>query len=154
MRQVADLIGSERAAAASVVRPAKHARLEECPIHDQLLASLEQIEQAHFALRPFKLVRLLHRHPRHPTPLSRQCISRPREGLLLHEHLLTRSLPGLRRHGWRDTHRGLFAFRFFLRIHGFSPLPFSLSAVAVAGWQRKRTLLPTASLCFDFGWRS
>ena len=45
-----------RAATAGVLRPAKHSRLKEGPIEDQLRAALEQIEQANLAVRPLELV--------------------------------------------------------------------------------------------------
>src|SRR6266496_1941896 len=46
MGQVRHLIGAERAAAAGVLGPAEHPGLEKGAIDDQLLASLEQVEQA------------------------------------------------------------------------------------------------------------
>src|SRR6266496_2820358 len=105
MRQVRDLIGAQGAAAAGMIGPAKHSRLEEGAIDDQLSAALEQVEQANLTRRPFELVVLLHRRPRHPATLSGQCITGVSEGLLLHEHLLACSLPLLLRHDRGRLHR-------------------------------------------------
>jgi len=93
MSQMGDLIGEERAAAAGMLGPAEHAGLEEGAIDDQLRAALEQIEQANPTLGPFEFVLLLHRRPRHPSPLGGQRITRASKGLFLHEELLPRSLP-------------------------------------------------------------
>ncbi len=56
MGQVGDLIGAEGAAAAGVLGPAEHPGLEKGAVDDQLRTALEQVEQAHRALGPFKLV--------------------------------------------------------------------------------------------------
>ena len=93
MGQMRDLVGPERAAAAGVIGPAEHTGIEEGAINDQLLAALEQIEQAELALGPAELVSLLHRHPRHASALGRQGITGAGEGLLLHKKLLPRGLP-------------------------------------------------------------
>src|SRR6266480_2460983 len=53
---VRDLVGHHGAAHAGMLGPAFHAGLEERPVDDQLTAALEQVEQAHFALRSVKLV--------------------------------------------------------------------------------------------------
>src|SRR6266496_3080644 len=115
MRQVRDLIGAQGAAAAGMIGPAKHSRLEEGAIDDQLSAALEQVEQANLTRRPFELVLLLHRRPRHPATLSGQCITGVSEGLLLHEHLLACSLPLLLRNDWGCLHRRL-PFRVLLLL--------------------------------------
>src|SRR6516225_5973139 len=109
MGQVCDLIGTEGATAAGVLRPPEHPGFEERPIDDQLPAALEQIEQTHSAPGRFEYVGLLDRHPRHPAALGRQSVTGPRQRLLLYEHLLARSLPVLRRDDWRGIHSGLFA---------------------------------------------
>src|ERR1700693_2421262 len=102
MRQVADLDATEGTAAAGMLGPPEHAGLEEGAVHDQLTAALEQVEQAHLALRPIELVLLLHRQPRHPPALCGQRVTGAGQGLLLHEELLARSLPFLRRYDrWR-----------------------------------------------------
>jgi hypothetical protein len=75
MRQVGDLVGTERATAAGVVGPAKDPGLEEGAVDDQLRAAFEQIEQAHLALGSVELVLLLHHHPGHPPTLGSQCIA-------------------------------------------------------------------------------
>src|SRR5215813_5434730 len=48
--EVRDLIGAHGAPAAGVVGPAKHTRLEESAIDDQLPAALEQVQQVNLAL--------------------------------------------------------------------------------------------------------
>src|SRR3981189_908959 len=70
---------------------------EEGAVDDQLTAALEQVEQARFAFRPVELVLLLHGQPRHPPTLGGQCVTGAGQGLLLHQHLLARSFPLLRR---------------------------------------------------------
>jgi hypothetical protein len=98
MGDVGDLIGHQGAAAARVVGPAEHARLEEGAVDDQLATALEQVEQARRALRPVELVLLLHRQPRHPPALCGQRVPGVGQLLLLHEQLLARGLPLLRGH--------------------------------------------------------
>ena len=108
-----DLIGAQGAAAAGVLGPAEHPGLEEGAIDDQLRAALEQIEQAYLALGSVELVLLVHGQPRHPPAFGGQRVTGAREGLLLHEELLARSLPLLLRHD-----RGC--------VHLFLPCYFSL----------------------------
>src|SRR5882757_11568994 len=98
MSEVGNLIGAEGTAAARVIGPTEHSRLEECAIDDQLLAALEQVEKANLTLQSCELVLLLHRHPRHPSTLGGQRVTRAGEGLLLHEELLLRRFPLLPRH--------------------------------------------------------
>src|SRR5262245_53753559 len=81
--------------------PAEYPGLEESAINDQLPAAFEQVEQANQTLGPVELVLLLHGHPRHPSTLGGQRIAGASQGLLLHQELLTRSLPLLRRHDRR-----------------------------------------------------
>src|SRR5256885_14259196 len=100
MSEVGDLVGAERAAAASMIGPAEHAGFEEGAIDDQLATALEQVEQADFALRPVELILLFHGHPRHAATVGGQCVTRAGEGLLLHQELLARSFPFLRRYDW------------------------------------------------------
>jgi hypothetical protein len=104
MGQMADLIGTQGAAAAGVLRPAEHPGLEEGAIEDQLPAILEQLEQANLAVGPLEFVRLLDRHPRHPPTFSGHGVAGSRQGLFLHEHLLARSFPIVRRHDRRCAH--------------------------------------------------
>src|ERR1700733_9145421 len=75
MGEVGNLIRTQGAAAAGVVGPAEHARLEEGAIDDQLRATLEKVEKANLTLGPFELVLFLHRHPRHPPALGGQRIT-------------------------------------------------------------------------------
>src|SRR5262249_23109159 len=111
MGDVGDLIGHQGAAAASMVRPTEHAGLEEGAVDDQLTAALEQIEQARFALGSVELVFLLHRQPRHPPTLGGQRVTGAGQVLLLHEQLLARSLPLMRRYDRRCLHRWLLRNR-------------------------------------------
>jgi len=98
MGEVADLVGPQGAAAAGMLGPSEHPWLEEGAVDNQLSATLEQVEQAHLALRPVESVRLLHRHPRHPTTLGGQRVMGAHHGLLLHQQLVARSRPLLWRH--------------------------------------------------------
>src|ERR1041385_2493429 len=108
MGEMADLVGPERAADAGMLRPAVHAGLEEGAVDDELVAAVEQVEQARPALGPVERVGLLHRHPRHPPPLGGERVTGAGVGLLLDEKLFARSLPLPRRHDrWR--------------LHGVSP---------------------------------
>jgi hypothetical protein len=97
MGDVGDLVGPEGAAAAGVVGPAGHPRLEEGAVDDQLAAVFEQVEEASRALRTFELIRFLNRHPRHPPTLGRQPIPSSGERLLFHQHLEARRFPCLGR---------------------------------------------------------
>src|SRR4051812_29258152 len=98
MRQVGDLIGAQRAAAASVIRPSEHSGLVERAVKYQLPAALEKIDEANLTVGALELILLFHQHPRHPPTLGGQRITRAGEGLFLYEHLLVRGLPLLRRH--------------------------------------------------------
>src|SRR5437868_7043228 len=101
MRQVRDLIGAQRAAAAGMIGPSEHSGLKERTIEDQLPAALEKVDEGNLTVRALELILLLHQHPRHPPTLGGQRITRAGESFFLHEHLLVRSLPLLRRHdGW------------------------------------------------------
>ena len=102
---VRDLVGPEGATDAGPLR-VRAARLRvrgdvrrvEGAVDDQLAAAVEQVEQARRAIRAFELVLLLHRHPRHPAALGGQRVAGPHVLLLLHEQLLARGDPLLRRH--------------------------------------------------------
>src|SRR5580693_8716355 len=118
MGQVRDLIGAQGAAAAGVLGPAEHPRLEEGAIDDQLGAALEQIEQAYLALGSVELVLLVHSQPRHPSAFGGQRVTGAGQGLLLHQELLARSLPLLLRHDRGCVHwdfglifRGMVSYR-------------------------------------------
>src|SRR5437868_10995959 len=101
MRQVRDLIGAQRAAAAGMIGPSEHSGLKERTIEDQLPAALEKVDEANLTVWALELILLLHQHPRHPPTLGGQRVTRTGEGLFLHQHLLVRSFPLLRRHdGW------------------------------------------------------
>ena len=124
MGDVRDLISPERAAAASMIGPPEHAGLEEGAVDDQLTPAFEQVEQAHFALRPFELVPLLHRQPRHPAAFGGQRVTRASQGLLFHQELLPRRLPLLLRHDRRHFYSQLafLVLQFFLAsCHFISP---------------------------------
>src|SRR5262249_26411954 len=84
--------------------PAEDAGLEEGAVDDQLTAAFEQVEQAHPALGPVELVGLLHRHPRHPSTLGGQRITRARQCFFLHQPLRPRGRPLLVRHDRRGVH--------------------------------------------------
>src|SRR5947208_6792441 len=107
MRQVGDLIGAQRAAAAGVIRPSEHPGLKERTIEDQLPAAFEKVDEANLTVWALELILLLHQHPRHPPTLGGQRITRVGEGFFLHEHLLVRSLPLLRRHDGWSLHRDI-----------------------------------------------
>ncbi len=91
-----DLVGNERAAAARMLRPAVHAGLEEGAVDDQLASPFEQVEQAGLARRSLELVVLLDSHPGHPPSFGGERVTGARQGFLLGEELLPRSLPFLR----------------------------------------------------------
>src|SRR2546430_14606103 len=87
--------------------PAVHTWFEEGAVDDQLTAAVEQVEQARLAFGAVELVLLLHGHPRHPPTLGGQRVTGVGQLLLLHEQLLARSLPLLRRHDRGGIHCGL-----------------------------------------------
>ena len=93
MGEMRYLVSAQRAASARMIRPSKYARLEEGTVEDQLRTTLEQVEQAHFALRPLELVLLLHSHPRHPTALCGHRVTGPGQFFFLHQQFLARRLP-------------------------------------------------------------
>ena len=109
MSEVGDLIGAQRTAAAGVLGPAVDARLEEGAIDDELATALEQIDQADLARRPLERIGRLHFHPRHAPALGGHRVARATLGLFLHQQLLARRFPRLRRHDRRRLHRGLAA---------------------------------------------
>src|ERR1051325_2832348 len=117
MGRMRDLVGHERAAAAGMIGPAVNSGLEEGAVNDQLTPALEQVEQARLALRSVERIGLLHSHPRHPPTLGGQRVTRARQLLLLHEELLARSFPLLRRHDRRSVHREMS----FPLFHVLSP---------------------------------
>src|SRR5262245_65144589 len=83
--------------------PPVHPRFEERAVDDQLTAALEKVEQTRPAPGSIELVGLLHGHPRHPPTLGGKRVTGVGQGFLLHEELLARGLPLLR----RDDRRGL-----------------------------------------------
>ena len=99
-----DLIGAQRAAAAGVVGPAEHSRLEERAIDDQLTTALEQVDEARLAPGPDELIGLVDRHPRHPPAFGGERVMGAHHGLLLHKELLARSVPVLLRYDWGNVH--------------------------------------------------
>ncbi|MHC2316327.1 hypothetical protein ACVIHC_003373 [Bradyrhizobium diazoefficiens] len=102
-----DLVGDHRAAAAGMIRPAKHAGLEEGPVDDQLPPALEQVGQSDLAAGPLERIGFVHDHPRHAPALGGQRVAGAGMRLFLHEQLLTGCLPVLRRHHRRCLHGGL-----------------------------------------------
>ena len=101
---VGDLVGHHGAADAGMLGPPGHAGFEEGAVDDQLTAAVEQVEQARLALGSVELVLLLHGQPRHPPTLGGQRVTGAGQLLLLHEQLLARRLPLLRRHDRRCLH--------------------------------------------------
>jgi hypothetical protein len=59
----------------AMLGPAFHSSLEERAVDYQLTAAVEEVEQARLALRPFELVFLLHRQPRHSPTLGGQRVT-------------------------------------------------------------------------------
>src|SRR5207253_1840415 len=98
MGDVGDLVGHQGAADAGVLGPAVRAGFEEGAVDDELTAPVEQVEQARLALGPVEYVLLLYGQPRHPPTLGGQRVTGAGQLLLLHEQLLARSFPLLRRH--------------------------------------------------------
>src|SRR5262249_32637143 len=123
MCEMGDLIGSQRAAAAGVIGPAEHPRLEEGAIDDQLTTALEKIEQANFALRSVELVRLLYSHPGHATTLGGQGVACSSQLLFFHQQLLSCSLPLLRRHDRRCVSRekSVVISTLIVLFHSYTP---------------------------------
>ena len=93
--------------------PADHARLEEGPVNDQLMAAVEQVEQTSLALGALEVVLFLHGHPWHPPTLGGQRITSVGQLLLFHEQLLARSLPLLQRNDSGVVRLVLFLVGFF-----------------------------------------
>src|SRR5262249_33296893 len=115
MSQVGDLIGTQRAPAASMIGPAEDTGLEEGAIDNELTAALEQIEQANPTVWPVELVLLLDGHPRHPSALGGQRIASAGQLLLHNKQLLARSFPLLRRNDrrrvlWERSSRVIHVF--------------------------------------------
>src|SRR5262249_36935311 len=63
-----------------------------------LTAAVEEVEQARLALGPLELILFLHGEPRHPPTFGGQRVTGAGQSLLLHEKLLARRLPLLRRY--------------------------------------------------------
>src|SRR5438445_945169 len=133
MGQVGDLIGAKGAAAAGMLGPAEHPGLKERAIDDQLRAALEQVEQANLTPRPFELVLLLHRHPRHPSTLGCQRITGAGQSLLLLEELLPGSLPLLLRHDRRRLHCEIPFLLFLVSLYACCHL-YLLPWVVLRSW--------------------
>src|SRR5581483_6881639 len=91
VREVRDLVGPEGTADAGMLWPAVHAGLEEGTVYDQLAPSVEQVEQARWALGPVESILLF-----------------------LNKQLLARSFPLLRGYDRRrvhvNVHFGLLSF--------------------------------------------
>ena len=106
---VGDLVGDHRAADAPVVGPAVHTGIEERAVHDQLLAALEEIEEAGGTGRAVELVGRLDRRPRHPAPLGGHGVAGLGQLLLLDEQAEAGGLPVLGGHDRRGLHGGLLS---------------------------------------------
>src|SRR5579863_1660706 len=89
-----------------MVRPAMDAGLKESAVDDELAAAFEQVEQAQLATRSIENIGLLDSHPGHPAAFGGKLIACARHGLLLHQHLLSLSLPFLWRYDRRHCHGG------------------------------------------------
>src|ERR1700678_3053865 len=117
MGQVSALIGAQRAAAAGVVRPTEDAGFKEGTIDNQLPAALERIQQAYLAPGPVERVILSHRQPWHLPAFGGQSVTRAGQVLLLHQELLSCSLPLLLRYDLRCFHRLRSCVLHFLCCH-------------------------------------
>src|SRR5215475_13583027 len=126
MCQVRNLIGAQGAAAACVLGPTEYSGLKEGAIDDQLPTALEKVEQGYLTMGAVEFVLLLHRHPRHSSPVGGQRITRTRESLLFHEELLPRRVPLLPRNDRRCLHCDMLFFVLpvflFAYCHVISPL--------------------------------
>src|SRR5216683_4541340 len=146
MGDVRNLVGHQRAAAAGMVGPAEHAGFEEGAIDDQLTAALEQVEQARFALGAVELVLLLHGQPRHPPTLGGQRVTGAGQVLLLHEQLLARSVPLLRRHDRGCLHGQMSTFRFRSKAFTFAYALTGSAATSAASWRSSALMAPLRQL--------
>src|SRR5262245_53228405 len=152
--EVGHLVGSERAARAAALRPARHVRVVEEPVNDQLAASLEEVEQADRPVGPLERVVLFHGHPWHPAPLGGERVPRPRDLLLPHEHPLACGLP-LRRgdDGWRVFHGHLdpSSFRYSSTSSNIRPQRarwrsiHSAASLSTSGWSDSRCVRPSTT---------
>ncbi len=96
-----NLVGPEGAPTTCMIGPAKYTRFEESAVDDQLRTALEQVEQAHLAIRPVKLILLFDCHPRHSPALGSQRITLAHNPLFLDQQFVTSFHPFLRRHDLR-----------------------------------------------------
>src|SRR5829696_1651745 len=149
--EVRDLVGEEGAAAASALGPAGHAGLVEEAVHDQLAAPLEQVEQARRAIPALEGVALLHRHPRHPPALGGQRVAGARDLLLLHQHLLARGVPFLRRNNRSHVHSDPSSFRYSSTTSNIRPQRArwrsiqSAASLRTFGWSDSRCVRPSTT---------
>src|SRR3954452_16432123 len=110
VQQVAQLVGVHRAAGAAALRVDIHVRIHEEPVHDELTAAVEEVEQRRVAAaRRGEAVVLLHTDHRHAAALGRQGVTRAGVRLLLLEKRLARGAPLLEGDdvGFGGAHRGL-----------------------------------------------
>src|ERR1700722_10325008 len=133
-----DLIGTEGAASAGVIRPAEHPGLEEGAIDDQLRAALEQINEAYLTVRSVERVIRVDSYPRHAAAFGGQCIARTREGFLFHKELLARGLPLLLRYDRGSLHREIpfSVFFAFLYTRGHLIFLFGLKQTGTVGFEK------------------
>src|SRR5918997_1935456 len=97
VQQIAQLIGVHGAAGAAALRVDVHVRIHEEPVHDELAAAVEEVEQRRVpAAGRGEAVVLLHADHRHAAALGRKRITRAGVRLLPLEERLARCAPPLR----------------------------------------------------------
>src|ERR687895_1654444 len=110
VQQVAQLVGVHRAAGAAALRVDVHVRIHEEPVHDELAAAVEELEQRRVpAAGRGEAIVLLHAEHRHAAALGREGVTRAGVRLLPLEQRLARGAPLLRGDdvGLGGAHRGL-----------------------------------------------
>ena len=142
MGEVGHLIGHHGAAVAGVVGPADHSRFEEGAVDDQLPAAVEQVSQARLALRALELIGLLHREPRHPAAFRSQRVPGPGQLFLLHQQLLARRVPFLRRDD-RGCLHGVVRLSVQVRAHADGSSVVSLTSFGRGGLSARRAGCPS-----------
>src|SRR5215211_5766493 len=150
--EVGHLVGSERAARAAALRPARHVRVVEEPVDDQLAAPLEEVEQSDRPIGPVERVVPIHRHPWHPAPLGGKRVTDACDLLLPHEHLLASGHPFLRRDDRRHVfhcHLDSSSFRYSSTTSNIRPHRArwrsiqSAASLSTSGWSDSRWVRPS-----------
>src|SRR5829696_5158419 len=86
MEQVAQLVGVHRAAGAAALRVDVHVRIHEEPVHDELTAAVEEVEQRRVpAAGRGEAIAVLHADHRHAAAFGRKGVTRTGVRLLLLE---------------------------------------------------------------------